>query len=80
MARTVTATDAKAHLLALLDEVGAGEEVEITRHGRLVARLVPARRSLGLRDRFAGTAWTSGEAASLFDTGEDWLPDEQAPA
>ena len=43
MAREVTATEAKAKLLALLDEVETGEEVTITRHGRLVARIVPAR-------------------------------------
>jgi prevent-host-death family protein len=44
MGKVVTATEAKAKILALLDEVESGEEVEITRHGRLVARLVPARR------------------------------------
>ena len=33
MGKTVTATEAKAHILALLDDVEAGEEVEITRHG-----------------------------------------------
>ena len=38
----MTATEAKARILALLDDVEAGEEVEITRHGRIVARLVPA--------------------------------------
>lgn len=39
----LTATEAKAKILALLDEVAAGQEVEITKHGRTVARLVPAR-------------------------------------
>ena len=33
--------DAKTHLTRLLDEVERGETVEITRHGRPVARLVP---------------------------------------
>ena len=28
-------------MLALLDEVAAGDEIEITKHGRTVARLVP---------------------------------------
>ena len=42
MTRRVTATEAKAKMLALLNEVAAGGEVEITRHGRAVARLVPA--------------------------------------
>ena len=33
---------AKTHLSRLVDQVNAGEEVVITRHGRPVARLVPA--------------------------------------
>jgi prevent-host-death family protein len=33
---------AKTHLSRLIDQVNAGEEVVITRHGRAVARLVPA--------------------------------------
>jgi prevent-host-death family protein len=39
----VGAFEAKTHLSALLDRVERGEEVTITRHGRPVARLVPAR-------------------------------------
>ena len=39
MTRKLTATEAKAKILAVLDEVAAGEEVEITKHGRTVARL-----------------------------------------
>ena len=42
MVRKLTATQVKATILALLDEVAAGDEVEITKHGRTVARLVPA--------------------------------------
>jgi prevent-host-death family protein len=37
---TVGAFEAKTHLSALLDQVAAGEEVIITKHGRPVARLV----------------------------------------
>jgi prevent-host-death family protein len=33
---------AKTHLSRLIDQANAGEEVVITRHGRPVARLVPA--------------------------------------
>jgi prevent-host-death family protein len=33
--------DAKTGLAGLLDEVEAGETIEITRHGKPVARLVP---------------------------------------
>src|ERR1019366_5126734 len=32
MSRTVTATEAKAKILALLDDVAAGDELEITKH------------------------------------------------
>jgi len=39
--REVPASEAKAHLAQLLDDVEHGETVVITRHGRAVARLVP---------------------------------------
>jgi len=39
---TVGAYDAKTHLPRLLDEVERGATVTITKHGREVARLVPA--------------------------------------
>ena len=39
--RAVQASDAKAHLAQLLDDVERGETVIITRHGRAIARLVP---------------------------------------
>ena len=42
MTRQMTATEVKAKILALLEEVAAGDEIEITKHGRTVARLVPA--------------------------------------
>jgi prevent-host-death family protein len=45
MTRTLTATEVKATILALLDDVAAGDEVEITKHGRVVARLVSTRTS-----------------------------------
>ncbi len=45
MSRVLTATEVKATILALLDDVAAGDEVEITKHGRVVAQLVPAPRS-----------------------------------
>jgi prevent-host-death family protein len=66
MAKTVTATEAKAHILALLTEVESGEEVEITRHGRLIARLVPARGPRALMGKFAGLAWTNATDEELF--------------
>jgi len=39
---TVGAFEAKTTLSALLDRVAGGEEVLITKHGRAIARLVPA--------------------------------------
>jgi prevent-host-death family protein len=40
--REITATQFKAHCLALLDEAAAGEEILVTKHGRPVARVIPA--------------------------------------
>ena len=41
--RTISATEFKAHCLALMDEVQqSGEEIVITKHGKPVARLAPA--------------------------------------
>ena len=50
---TVNLAQAKARLSELLDQVGAGEEVLISRRGRAVARLFPAvrpKRPLPLRE------------------------------
>lgn len=41
---TVGAFEAKTHFSALLERVAQGEEIVITRHGRPVARLMPAAR------------------------------------
>lgn len=72
MAKQVTATDAKATILRLLDDAAAGEEVEITRHGRPVARLVPAFGARSLEGSFDGVAVTAVEEEELFSTGEAW--------
>ena len=39
--RTVQASEAKTHLLRLLDDVERGESIAITRHGKPVAFLSP---------------------------------------
>lgn len=39
--RTIPVAEAKAHLSALLAAVEEGEEVAVTRRGRIIARLVP---------------------------------------
>ena len=43
MTKRMTATEVRAKFHSLLNEVAAGEVVEITKRGRLVARLLPAR-------------------------------------
>lgn len=42
--------DAKAHLSELVDRAEAGETVEITRRGHLVAKVVPVERQIAKLD------------------------------
>jgi prevent-host-death family protein len=72
MVKKLTATEAKATILALLDDVAAGDEVEITKHGRTVARLVPATGPHTLKGSLVGVAMTVAEEEELFSTGADW--------
>jgi len=72
MTRQMTATEAKSKLLALLDEVAGGDQIEITKHGRTVARLVPARGARSPKGRLHGLAATTGTDEELFSTGEVW--------
>jgi prevent-host-death family protein len=72
MAKQVTATMVKANILRLLDEAAAGEEIEITRHGRPVARLVPPAGARSLKGSFSGQAVTAVAEDDLFSTGEPW--------
>jgi prevent-host-death family protein len=72
MTRKMTATEAKARLLAVLDDVERGDEIEITRHGVVIARLSPARGPHALRDRFRGIVTSEASDEELFSTGERW--------
>ena len=72
MAIKVTATEAKARILALLDEVTSGQEIEITKRGRVVARLVPARGPHALRGALQGVAASAADDEDLFSTGVAW--------
>ena len=73
MTRQMTATEVKAKILALLDEVSEGDSIEITKHGRTVARLIPARGPQALKGLFAGRVSTAVEDEhELFSTGEQW--------
>ena len=71
MTRKMTITEAKAKLPAVVDEVEQGGEIEITRHGRTVARIVPAKSYHELGGLFAGLAFSVADS-ELFSTGEDW--------
>ncbi|MGN6202215.1 MAG: type II toxin-antitoxin system Phd/YefM family antitoxin [Solirubrobacterales bacterium] len=68
----MNATAAKASFLRLLDEAAAGEEIEITRHGRPVARLVPPSGSHSLEGIFQGRARTMVDEEALLNTEEMW--------
>ncbi len=72
MAKKVTATEAKAKILGLLDDAAAGEEIEITKHGRSVARLVPAAGARSLKASFVGVAMTAADDEQLFSTEAVW--------
>jgi prevent-host-death family protein len=72
MVRRVTAAEAKARFHALLDETAAGEEIEITKHGRTVARLVPATGLQSLKGAFEGVAVTAATDEDLFATRAAW--------
>lgn len=72
MTRQMTVTEVKARLLSLLDEVEAGEQIEITRHGITVALLAPARGPHALKGRFTGVAMTAVDEEELFSTGVEW--------
>lgn len=76
MPTTLTATEAKKRFLTLIDDVEAGQTFEITKRGRLVARLgpVPETRSsrslMGLKDSLKGIAVTASTDEELYSTGQ----------
>jgi antitoxin (DNA-binding transcriptional repressor) of toxin-antitoxin stability system len=47
-------------------------KIEITKHGRPVARLVPASGARSLKGSFEGVALTAVGEEELFSTGEAW--------
>lgn len=72
MPRQMTATELKSRILALLDEVAEGEAIEITKHGRTIARLVPAHGPHALKGRYAGVATSAAADDELFTTEAAW--------
>ena len=53
MRHSVGAYQAKTHLSELLEQVQAGEEITITKHGAPVAKLVPVRKEASAEERVA---------------------------
>jgi prevent-host-death family protein len=71
MAIQMTATELKSRILAVLDDVSHGEEVEITKHGRTVARLVPATGPSVAAGVLTGVS-ISADDDDLLSTGLQW--------
>lgn len=63
--------EAKTHLSRLLARVEAGEEIEISNRGHVVARLVPA----GDRTRAPELGWAAG-TVWISEDFDDPLPDD----
>ena len=74
--RNVTVVEAKSRFSALLAEVDEGAEIDITRHGKVVARLVPARPRMA-SEAFADF-WQDTEGFDLQAPAD--LPPEDLPA
>lgn len=72
VAKKVNATAAKASFLRLLDEAATGEEFEITRHGRPVARLIPPTGRPSLEGLFQDRMKTTVDEQDLLATEEMW--------
>jgi prevent-host-death family protein len=68
----MTITQVKAQLLSLMDEVEAGDEIEVTRHGVTIARIAPAKGPHALKGKFSGTVVIASPDDDLYSTGETW--------
>lgn len=55
--RTIQAAEAKAKFSAILGEVERGAVIDITRHGKVVARLMPPAAADAQAKRQAAVAW-----------------------
>jgi prevent-host-death family protein len=78
--REIQASDAKARLSQLLDEVERGETIVITRRGRAIARIIPEsdRRRREIDEALADIRELrkhTGEPVSVYsDSRRDWMP------
>ena len=68
----VKLNEAKTHLSELVQRAEVGEEIDITRHGKVVARLVPA---LSAPRRVAGSGKGTVEYHGAFEFADDELDD-----
>jgi antitoxin (DNA-binding transcriptional repressor) of toxin-antitoxin stability system len=66
--KVATVADARSHLSALIDDVGAGEEVVITRRGKPVARLVREPSAPSPSDWQEACAWVASARAAFDGT------------
>lgn len=71
MMKTVPVVEMKSHLSALLAEVEHGAEIAISRHGRVIARLVPEHPKMATE---AFRPFWNGEPVDL-EAPEDSLPE-----
>lgn len=72
--KSISVVEAKARFSALLAEVEAGEEIAVTRRGRVVARLLPDHPRMAA-DLFRAF-WDAGIADEIDFSSPDDLPAE----
>jgi len=70
--KTATVRDLRNRYSTLLEWIGAGEEILITRRGKSIARLVPERSEAGSVD------WAKSAAVRSDRSGETSIPGEQS--
>lgn len=58
MATTISSRDLEENLDRVLERVEDGETIEITRHGRVVARLLPPERPTARSEQEQDELWT----------------------
>ena len=69
---TLTVRDLRYDFAKVEAWLADGQEIEITKHGRTVARLVPATGPTRTHGRFVGLAVSNAVDDDLFSTGETW--------
>jgi prevent-host-death family protein len=74
--REIGAFEAKTHLSELLEQVQAGRSFYITKRGKRVAELRPARSSAGPRRRglFRGRIWIADDFDAPLEQFRDYMP------